>query len=182
MSARNWTLTGIIAMGLMLAIALPGEAGDKGKKIELPKAAADAISAAYPGAKIDEIELDDEDGVKLYEVELKLKGEEIEVSVSADGVIFEIETEITVPALPKAVADALAKVAKGGKITEVEKEEERAEVKDGKIVTLKTPIVTYSAEIRTKDGKIEVEFAEDGKVLEIEKKGAKHDDDDDDDD
>jgi len=155
--------------GLIFAIAIPAGAGEK---VELPKAAADAINAAYPGAKIEEVQLDDEDGMKLYEVELELKDAEIEVSVSADGVIFEVETEVTVASLPKAVADAVAKAAKGGKVKEVEKEEQRAVVKDGKLVTLKTPTVTYSAEIRTADGEIEVEIAPDGKILEIEKKAA----------
>jgi len=169
MNARNWALTGILVAGLIFVIAIPAGAGEK---VELPKAAADAVKAAFPGAEIEEVELDNEDGMKLYEVELELKDAEIEVTVSADGVIFEVETEITVEALPKAVADALAKVAKGGKVKEVEKEEQRAVVKDGKLVTLKTPTVTYSAEIRTADGEIEVEIAADGKVLEIENKGA----------
>jgi uncharacterized membrane protein YkoI len=186
MSARNWALTGIAVLGLIFAVALPALAEDKprdtDKKVELPKAAADAINAAFAGATIGEVKLEDEDGVKLYEVELKVKDAEIEVSVSADGIIAEVETEITVEALPKVVADALAKAAEGGKIEEVTKEEQRAAVKDGKLVKLDTPTIKYCAEVVKGDKKMKVEIAADGKVLEGEKKDADDADDDDDDD
>ena len=186
MCARNWAVTGIVVLGLILAVALPAGAEDKpqdnDKKVELPKAAADAITAAFPGATIEKVKLEDEDGVKLYEVELKVKDAEIEVSVSADGIIAEVETEITVEALPKVVADALAKAAEGGKIEEVTKEEQRAAVKDGKLVKLDTPTIKYCAEVVKGDKKMKVEIAADGKVLEGEKKDADDADDDDDDD
>ena len=186
MSAKHWALTGIAVLGLIFAVALPAWAEDKprdtDKKVELPKAAADAINAAFAGATIGEVKLEDEDGVKLYEVELKVKDAEIEVSVSADGIIAEVETEITVEALPKVVADALAKAAEGGKIEEVTKEEQRAAVKDGKLVKLDTPTIKYCAEVVKGDKKMKVEIAADGKVLEGEKKDADDDDDDDDDD
>jgi uncharacterized membrane protein YkoI len=186
MCARNWAVTGIVVLGLIFAVALPAGAEDQpqdnDKKVELPKAAADAITAAFPGATIEKVKLEDEDGVKLYEVELKVKDAEIEVSVSADGIIAEVETEITVEALPKVVADALAKVAEGGKIEEVTKEEQRAAVKDGKLVTLDTPTIKYCAEIVKGETKMKVEIAADGKVLKTEKKDADDADDDDDDD
>jgi phosphopantothenoylcysteine synthetase/decarboxylase len=181
-------LTGFAVLGLLLAAALPAGAEDKpqDKKVELTKAAADAINAAFPGAKIEKIKLEDEDGVKVFEVELELKDGDVEVTVSPDGVIAEVETEITVEALPKAVADALAKVAEGGKIKEVTKEEERATVKDGKLVTLDTPTIKYCAEVVKGETKMKVEIAADGKVLTVEKKpaekGEKDGDDDDDDD
>jgi len=184
MSARNWALTGIAVLGLIFAVALPAWAEDKpqdtDKKVELPKAAADAIDAAFPGATIGEVKLEDEDGVKLYEAKLTVKDAEIEVSVSADGVISEVETEITVEALPKVVADALAKAAEGGKIEEVTKEEQRAAVKDGKLVKLDTPTIKYCAEIVSGDTTTVVEIAADGKVLKTEKKPAKKGENDDD--
>jgi uncharacterized membrane protein YkoI len=177
-------LTGIVVLGIIFAVALPAGAQDtpqdNDKKVELPKAAADAIDAAFPGAKIGKVELEDEDGVKLYEAKLTVKDAEIEVSVSAEGVISEVETGITVEALPKVVADALAKAAEGGKIEEVTKEEQRATVKDGKLVKLDTPTIKYSAEIVKGDKKTKVEIADDGKVLEGEKKPAKKGENDDD--
>jgi len=179
MSARHWALMGIVVLGLIFAVALPAWAEDKpqdtDKKVELTKAAANAINAAFPGATIEKVKLEDEDGVKVFEAELKVKDAEIEVTVSQDGVIVEVETEITVEALPKVVADALAKAADGGKIEEVTKEEERATVKDGKLVKLDTPTIKYSAEIVKGDKKMKVEIAADGKVLECEKKSDKED-------
>lgn len=140
-------------------------------KVSLPAAVKAAIEKAYPGAEIEEAEVEEE-GLKLYEVELEqASGQEVEVTVAPDGTIVEVETEVAVENLPQAVAKAITQAGGGAKIKEAGKEVTYAVVR---LVKLDTPRITYEAEL-IKDGKTsEIEVAEDGTVLELK---AKDDDD-----
>lgn len=154
----------------------------KGKKTWLPDAVKAAIKASYPGAEIEEIEKEYE-GLKVWEVELEQNEQEFEVTFAPDGTIVEVETEVSMESLPKAVAEAITKAAAGAKIKEVEKEVIHAVVK---LVKLDAPKTVYEAELIKNGKKCEIEVAADGTVLEKPKwkghKKHKCDDDDDDDD
>ena len=58
---------------------------------EVPAAVMAAAKNAVPGAKFDEAESEVEDGVTVYELEGTVDGEEVEVEVTADGKVLEIE-------------------------------------------------------------------------------------------
>jgi len=190
-----WLAVGVL-MGLAVlasdACAAEGTCGgtEKAKqKVELPAAAAEAVKAAFPKAKIEKVKTEDEDGIMVYEVELEEGKTETEVTVSADGLLLEIETEVEMKDVPKAAADVIAKAADGATIKEIEKEEIRAEVKKEngtpRIVKLEKAKVVFSAELVKGDQKGEIEVAADGKVVEELKwkaKGADKPDDDEDDD
>ena len=156
-------VTGLLGATLLLSLALA-----TGCAPGLPPAAADAVKAAFPQASIVEVEQENEDGVTLYEVELRQDGKEVEISVSADGVIVEVETQIAEAELPKAVARTIAKVAGDAKVEEIQREETRAVVRDGKLVKLDEPRITYEAEFRKDGRETEVEIAGDGTVLKTE--------------
>ena len=191
-----FSLVAVVVLGLTASATWAGEQGKpegKGKakaKIKLPEAAAAAIKAAFPKAKIEKVEADSEGGLPMYEVELKQGKDEMEVEVSPDGVIVEIETEVQMKDLPKAAAAAIKKAAEGAEIKEIEKIEIRAEVKkddQGKPTLVKLPKakIVFEAELEKGDMRAEVEVAADGKVIEPanwKKKGKDKDDDDDDED
>ncbi len=164
----------LVGLSLLLVAAwhVAEARGRKKRKPVLPRPAAAAIRKAYPKATIMEIERERE-GIVLYEVELKQKGEEVEVEVTADGQIVSVEKEITKKDLPKAVAITLAKYAGDAKIKEIEREEIYAVVR---LVKLKKPRVVYEAEFMQNGREVEIEIAENGKFL-----GKEVDDDDDDD-
>lgn len=168
--------TGLVGATWLLSLGLA-----TGCAPSLPPAAADAIKAAFPQARMVEFEQDSEGGLAAYEVELDQDGKEVEVTVSRDGVILEVETEIARSELPKAVADALAKAAGDAKVEEIVREETRAVVRDGKVVKLDEPTITYEAELRKDGQETEVEFAADGTVLETDDEDEDKDDDGDDD-
>jgi uncharacterized membrane protein YkoI len=141
-------------------------------KVELPSAAAEAIKAAFPDAEIEEVEVEEEDGLTLYEVELEQDDAEMEVEVAADGTIVEIETEIALKDVPEAALQAIQAAAPDAKIEEVEKTEIRAEIKKAEadkpaqLVKLDEAKIVYEAELE-KDGKEgEITVAADGKVVE----------------
>jgi hypothetical protein len=191
MIRTRWLLVGVAVMVLALlgAATLSADEGCRKEKakVELPEAAAKAIKAAFPDATIDEVEIDNEDGMKLFEVELKQGKAEIEVSVAPDGTIVEIETEVALKDVPAAAAAVISKAAEGAQIKEIAKEETRAEVKKDAngvttLVKLEKPKIAFEAELVKGDHKGEIEVAADGTVVEPLKWKAKGQDDDDNDD
>ena len=177
MNTARRTMGGLLAVALLFSLGMTAGCAAEKHPI-LSSAAVESIKAAFPNATIGEVEAEKEDGLDLLEVELTLDGKEIEVTVSPDGVIVEVETEVAMKDLPKAVADAIAKAAAGAKVEEIEREETRAVVRDGKLVKLDQPKITYEAEF-LKDGKeVEVEVAADGTILSTETEDEGEDDDD----
>jgi len=163
----------VFAVGVCAADEEQGcEAAKEEAKVELPAAAADAIKAAFPKAKIEEVEVEKEEGVTLYEVELEQDDAETEVEVAADGTIVEIETEIAAKDVPEAVLQAIHAADPDARLEEIEKTEVLAEIKKAEddqpaqLVKLTTPKVLYEAELK-KDGKEgEITVAADGKIIE----------------
>lgn len=74
---------------------------------QLPKAVADAVKAKFPGAELQNAVKEDADGQTVFEVSLKLKAQQYDVSVTPEGKIVEIETEIAAKDLPAAVSKTL---------------------------------------------------------------------------
>jgi len=173
MKTKYWKLVFVVVVTVVI-ISVVADA-DKHKKVLLPDAAKAAINALYPQAVIEESK-EDEEGLRVYEVEFEQNGREVELTITPDGRIIEKESEVAISDLPDAVKAAITKASKGGEVEEVKEEVTYY------VVTLKkleTPKATYEAEI-IKDGKeSEVEFACDGKLLSKE---VECDDDNDDDD
>lgn len=170
-------------LGMLGGCALTGGGKKaKRKKVALPAAAADALKKAFPDALAGKAKLEDENGLKVYEVKLKPKAPKIKVEVTADGTIIEVESKIAAKDLPAAVVKAIEKAVPGATIKKAEREEVRAVVKDGKFVKLGKPKVVYEVRV-VKDGKkTEIEIAADGTVIDIEQEDDDNDDHDDDDD
>jgi hypothetical protein len=112
---------------------------------DLPKAVVAAVEARFPGAELAEAEKETENGRTLYEVELKHNAREIEVSVTPQGTIVEIEKEIAEKDLPKVVRKAVKEKYPGSTIQEAE---EIAVVKDGK-----DQVPSYEVVVATPDKK-----------------------------
>ena len=187
MSRKHWivlSLVAFVAAGLTAGVAWAEEAKAEGQKaeakkeeakkeapkVELSEAAAKAVKEAFPNATIEKVEAEEEDGVKLFEVDLKDGEAEVDVSVAADGMIVEIEMVVALKDVPEAAAAAIKKAAEGGEIQKIEKSEVRAEVKKegdaAKLVKLEKAKVTFEA--KTTKGKVVV--TADGAVVKCEEK------------
>ncbi len=125
-------------------------------------AAKTALKTAYPEASITEVESEFAWGTKVYEAELKQGDRQIDVKLSFDGEIIEVETKMSMSDVPKAVAEAITEAAKGAEVTGVEKVELMGKIQFGKIVKLDEPKVYYEAEYRKWGIPVQIKVAPDG--------------------
>jgi hypothetical protein len=110
------------------------------KELAIPAKAAKAVAALkalYPDAVVKQIThevFDDGTGeleILTYEVEFVTKGVEREMVASPGGVIPHLWAPVETKALPKAVAEAVAKAAPGGKVEKARAFEVRASLRFG---------------------------------------------------
>lgn len=136
-------------------------------KKELPAAVIEAIKADFPDAQIDTVEVSEEAGITLYDIEFKDDAGEIEVA--QDGTVIDITTVITMEEIPEAAAKVLLMAAEGCTIKRLEKSEVRSEIKveeeQGTIVKLDSPRYIYEAELLKDDQIGEIEVDADGKII-----------------
>ncbi|MGD8240889.1 MAG: PepSY domain-containing protein, partial [Armatimonadota bacterium] len=193
LAAACVSIIGIIG----IAIAARSGGGETEEQVSLgdvPAAVRVTIEKAAKGGTIREIERETENGQVVYEAEIAIGGKVLEVEIDANGKVLGWEAEddeededdenevedddddenLTLEQLPAAVKATILKAAHGGKIKEIELENE-----GGKPV--------YEAEILIE---LEVKVAPDGTLLSKKVEGAgkprahearAHDDDDEDD-
>ncbi len=159
---------GTLGLALLALVGLTAAWADEGKEEKvpldkLPKAVTDAVKAKFEGAELVSASKEKEDGKELYEVAIKHKGHNIDVTLTPEGKVVSVEKTIDAKDLPKSVSEALdAKYAKAT-IKKVE------EVTENEKTNYEVLLVT--AEKKT----LEVVFDPTGKVVKEEKKDKKDD-------
>jgi len=152
---------------VVLAFAGCAALAAAGEKIVLPEAVVKAVSEAFPNAVIDGTEVEKEAGIKIYTIELKAA--RVEMEVAEDGTVLEITTFVDLKDVPEAAAAVIGKAARGATIKEIEKAENRAEVKKegniGRIVKLDNPSPVYEVVLWKGDRASEMQIAPDGRIL-----------------
>ena len=101
----------VLALWMSAAGGTPsaGAAEEKVPVDKLPKAVVDAVKARFPGAELKAGGKEEDEGKTVFEVSLKHKGSQYDVSVTPEGKIIEVEKMIAAKDLPAAVAKALEK-------------------------------------------------------------------------
>jgi uncharacterized membrane protein YkoI len=191
MKQSKWILLGfvvLLSLGLMLSISCAKkeaeEAGETQETeeleaakpgVEIPEAVEEAVEVNFPGAEIDTLEVTEEEGITLYDIEFKEDRGEIEVA--ADGTVIDVATIITMEELPEAAAKAIKAAAEGATIERIEKSEVRSEIKKegdaSVIVKLETPRYVYEAELTKDDQMGEIAVDAEGNIVEELKWGTK---------
>jgi uncharacterized membrane protein YkoI len=157
--------------GLMASVVLCVLAGmaaraddEKEEKVPLdkvPKAVLKAVKGKFKDAELVSAATEKDEGKLIYEIVIKHKGHNIDVSVTPDGKIVSYEKTIDVKDLPKEVSEALESKYARAKIKLVE------EVAEGDKMNYEVLLVT--ADNKT----VEVVFDPKGKVVKEEKKESK---------
>lgn len=176
-------IAGVPALALLLVVAAaPGASQGSDPpaqaKTEIPASVLKAIRENAPGAEIENLTIEENGGIRLYDIEFKADRGEIEVA--EDGTVIDVSVVVRPQDIPKAAADALRKAAAeaGAEIRRLERSEVRAEVqiKDGKgrVVRLAAPRYVYEAELVRGKERGEVAVDPDGRIVEALKweKGA----------
>jgi uncharacterized membrane protein YkoI len=182
MNQSKWILLGcifILAFVLIISIGCAKKveeqeevaqstAQEEKTEVELPAAVVKAIEDKMPNAEIDKVEVEENGGIKLYDIEFKADQGEIEVA--EDGTVIDIVTIITMDDVPEAAAEVLKKAIEGTTIIRIEKSEVWSEVEiDGDLATivkLDSPKYVYEAEVMKGDQTGECEVAADGTIIE----------------
>jgi len=130
---------------------------------DAPVAVIQNVSARFPDARIAAVSTETEDGKQMYEVTLKQKGRNIDVTATPEGQLTLIEREITRRDLPAAVATRLRTQYAGATYKMVE----RVTTVSGSTETLSFyEVLLVDAKRRI----LEIEISPEGKVLKVEKK------------
>jgi hypothetical protein len=161
--AMRTLVIGALGLALVALVGLTAARADEEKVPldKLPKAVADAVKAKFDGCEMVSASKEKDNGKDVYEVAIKHKGSNIDVSLTPEGKIVSIEKEIAAKDLPKAVSEAID--AKYPKAT-IKKLEEITE--NDKVV--------YEALLVTADQKtVEAVFDGTGKLVKEEKKEKK---------
>lgn len=133
--------------------------------LELPKAAKAKIKMYFPGARIVEVEMEDDDGVMIYAVQLQDGEGRKEVDLLADGRVLEEEKPWPKKAMPKPIWKKLAAddVLRNADKPSLSRRETWGVVEDGKVVGRK--YVTYVVRIRRGGHLCEYRFDGRGKLI-----------------
>lgn len=165
--------TALAAMlGVVVGSAADRAAGGDRQKSEA-KTALDAVKKAFPDAQVRGAEREREQvPVILYEVGIVQGDKRAEVLVATDGTIVALSRKLAKADLPEPILAAATKLAKKGKVTEVEKLQVRA---TPRFTPLDKFRIAYKVEVHRGGREYEVMLNEEGKIL-----SAVVDDDDDD--
>jgi uncharacterized membrane protein YkoI len=138
-------------------------------KPALLEAVEKAFKAEFPKGDIVKAEEEEENGVTVYDIEFKEGGVHREADIAADGTILKVAIEVEAKQVPEAAMKGIQKAAEGATIAKIEKEEARYETKDGKIIKLDKPKLTFEVELKKGDQTGELVVDEKGTVVEAPK-------------
>lgn len=144
----------LVVSGMLVGSTFAQE--KKIKRSELPAAVEKAVVEQSKGATIRGFSEEKKNGQTTYEVEMVVNGHSKDVQMDANGVVIEVEEQVSLESLsPEMKAGLQAKAGKG-KITKVES------------ITKKGKVVAYEAQVTTDGKKSEVQVGPDGKPLDHE--------------
>ena len=155
----------VVVLSLVGVFALSADE-EKVPLDKVPKAVIDAVKKRFPNAEMTGAEKETEDGKTNYEIAIKDNGTKIDVEVTADGVITEIEKTMNVSDLTKAVTETLNGKYPGSTL---KKAEQIFKVAEGK-----ETLEHYEVVLVTPDKKkFEVCVSPEGKIVKEEEKKSK---------
>jgi uncharacterized membrane protein YkoI len=133
---------------------------------KLPDAVRKTFEAKFPKAEIQKVDVEEENGVTVYDLEFKQGAVEKETDITADGTMLEFTIVIDAKGVPAAAWAPIKKAGEGAVIKRVEQIEISYETKDGKSVKLPKPVTHYAVEMTKGDKSAEIVVDPTGKVIE----------------
>ncbi|UCF67330.1 MAG: hypothetical protein JSV80_16390 [Acidobacteriota bacterium] len=164
----------LVAAAVLLMGASMAQAGAAD---ELTPQAAAVVEQLFPNATIVDVGRERENGVRFYEVMLRIGDREIEIEVTASGEVGEIEMLTTLDELPPAARRTLEMAGvSDASILRVERHERRGVPTKGSVVALDVPKAYYEIEYRSDRRREEIVLTAEG-MLSMSKDDHASDDD-----
>ena len=146
------------AVALAFVLSLPAFAEEKEEPVKfdkLPAAAQEAIKEQAGKGRIVAVSKETSAEGVAFEARIEQGKRKLEVSVSADGKLLSIEEQVAMKDLPDPVRKTMQEQAAGGKLSTIEKVTEGGKT-------------CYEAKVTKSGKKIEIQVADDGKLLKTE--------------
>jgi hypothetical protein len=151
MSLFNRVSGAVLVLGLVFTVANAQE--KKLTRKQLPPAVEKTVASESEGATIKGFATEVEKGQRLYEAELIVNGHHKDILMNRQGVIVEVEEEVSMDSLPATVQDGLRKAAGSGTIGMIE-----SLTKHGKLVA-------YEGQVKTGTKRSEIQVGPQGEKL-----------------
>jgi uncharacterized membrane protein YkoI len=158
-------------VGLLFAPAT-GRAQDRDLEAKLPAPVKKTFRAQFPKAVIEKLDVEEEDGVTVYDLEFRDGTTEKETDITADGTMLEFTVVIEAKDVPAAAMKPIRKAAEGATMKRIERIEISYKTKDGKAVKLPKPVTHYAVEMSKGGRNAEIVVASDGEVIESARWGS----------
>ena len=133
---------------------------------KLPEPVANTFKTLFPNGTIAKLDVEEENGVMVYDFEFTAGTREKEADIAGDGTMIESTLVVAPGDIPAPAMKTIKKTANGAKLGRLEWLETFYELKDGKLVKLPKPEIHYAAEMSRKDQKAEVFVDPAGNVTE----------------
>ena len=162
---NRWTQSLVVAV-LSLFVVASAHATSLPVDSKLPDAVANTFKARYPNGKIEKLDVTEEEGVNVYDIEFVDGKMEKETDIAEDGTMLEFTHVIPAKEIPAAPMKAIRANSQGAKLGRLEKIEIDYITKAGKVEKLPATVWGYAAEMTKKGQQAEVIVNADGTVSE----------------
>ena len=132
----------------------------------LPDAVDGTFKTRFPNAEISKLDVTEENGVMVYDIEFADGKTEKETDIAEDGTMLEFTLVIDARAIPAAPMKSIRKAAAGARFGRMERIELGYETEDGKVVKLPETQIRFAAELSKGSKKTEVIVDRSGAVVE----------------
>lgn len=166
MTRSSWLVLGVVGLAGLGCWSATARSESLAPDSPLPDPVAKTFRAAFPNAEIQKLDVEVEDGVKVYDFEFKDGAVERETDISDDGTMLEVTLVIDPKEVPAAAMKAIRKAAQGATLGRTERIEVSWEIQDGKLVKLKKPVTRYASEMAKGNLKAEAIVTSGGKLVE----------------
>jgi uncharacterized membrane protein YkoI len=166
MATSRGLMLGVATLCGLVLLPTTGRAQKAAADTKLPNAVKKTFEGKFPKAEIHKVDVEEEGGVTVYDLEFKDGATEKETDITADGVMLEFTVVIDAKAVPTSAMAPIQKAAAGATMKRVERIEISYETKGGKTIKLPKPVTHFAVELKKGEQEAEIVVDADGKVIE----------------
>jgi hypothetical protein len=162
----DWLASSLVALAGLAVPVAAARAESLAPDSKLPDSVAATLRAAFPHATIQKLDVEVEDGVRVYDFEFRDGTVERETDISESGVMLEVTRVIDPSEVPAAAMKAILKAAGRATLGRTERIEVRYDIRSGKLIPRREPATRYASEMAKGNLRAEAIVTAGGRVVE----------------